>query len=225
MRGLIEKRLFEIRDIEDPGLGGKEFEKVFVKALKLVGLEFKGNITSGPGWDIHTIGSGWLKLISEKNVNIKVYGTKWMFSSSELAKKIPWDRLTDNYNSDRTEKAIRDVFRKKEISKIYFLKPKTKDIQNRIIKYTKDGNVDALRKTVVKKNFKFEKLGRNYSVRVLDNGDRVTSVAILKNGKVFMRSEKPRKMGGVMTVAFRAPTPKLSKTIRRLANLGNAEEI
>jgi hypothetical protein len=214
MRELLDRLEEKIADIEDSGLGGKYFEKIFVKALNLIGMEFVANIASGPGWDIHTRGDKWLKLISDKDVNIKVCGTKWMLSSSELAKFLPWEKLPDDYDSLKYEKKIRRIFAQKKVSQIYFLKPKTLDIQNQIIMATENEDIDILHKLVVKKNFRIEKLGRGYEIKILDNGKRITSVAIIKDGKVFMRSEKPRSIGGTNTVAFRSPTPKISKISR-----------
>ena len=220
MRRLIEQHLFEIKDTEDQGLGGKQFEQTLVKAFRLVGMKLKANVASGPGWDIHTMGDDWLKMISDKNVNIKVYGTKWMLSSAELYKILPWDDdLTDDFDREKAEKKIRKIFSQKGVSQIYFLKPKSKDVQERIIAATAEEDVDELKKLLIKKNFLFEKLGRGYGVRILDNGKRVTSIAITKGGKVFMRSEKPRQLGGSMTVTFKTPTPKISKTARSVARL------
>lgn len=219
MRDLLERieLLNEIADIEDSGLGGKQFERIFVKALRLIGMDFTENAASGPGWDIHTRGDKWLRLISDKDVNIKVAGTKWLFASSELAKVLPWDKLPDNYDSAKVEKKVRKVFAQKGVTQIYFLKPKSTDIQDRIVKATREKDVEELNKLVVKKNFKIEKLGRGYEVNVLDNGERITSVSIIKDGKVFMRSERPRQTGRSATVAFRSPTPSISKKQRAVA--------
>ena len=57
-----------------------------------------------------------------------------------------------------------------------------------------------------KKNFYIEKLGSGWDVRVLTRDNRVSSIAIDSGGKVFMRSEKPRKLGGTQMVTFRTPT-------------------
>jgi hypothetical protein len=221
LRQLIEERqrLQEIKDIEDSGLGGKKFEQVFVKALRLAGMKFKENVVSGPGWDIHTQGEEWLKLIADKNVNIKVHGTKWMLSSSELYKSLPWDKLPEDYDPEKYIKKVRSVFSKKGVAQIYFLKPRSAEIQQEIGDAVSKKDVEKIKELLVKKNFLFEKLGQGYGVRILDNGERITSIAITKGGKVFMRSEKPRKMGGSVTVTFRAPTPKISKTNRKVARI------
>lgn len=219
MRQLIENkiRLTEVKDIEDSGLGGKQFEKTFVKALRLADMKFSANIATGPGWDIHTMGDNWLKLIADKDVNIKVYGTKWMLASSEIAKILPWEEMPDDFDKEKAAKKVRKILNKKGVSQIYFLKAKSKDIQSAIADAVSEKDAEKIKKLLVKKNFLYDKLGQGYEVKILDNGERVTSVAIIKGGKVFMRSEKPRKMGGILTVAFRAPTPKISKIIRKLS--------
>jgi hypothetical protein len=222
MSELLE-RLEEVKDTDDMGFGGKNFEKALVKALKLAGMKFHENVASGPGWDIHTVGDEWLRLISEKDVNIKVCGTKWMFASSELAKALPWDKLPEDYSTDRAEKKARNIINKKGIYKIVFLKPKSKDIQGRIVKAANEKDVEAAKGLMIKKNFKFEKLGKGYGIRVLDNGERVTSIALLKDGKVFMRSEKPRQMSkGNALVTFRTPTANISKVKRAVARMNES---
>ncbi|MFW6272692.1 MAG: hypothetical protein ACOC2U_02795 [bacterium] len=206
--------LEKIRDIEDSGASGKNFEKYFVNAAKLLGLEFEENIANGPGYDIKTKGAEWKRLLSDTEVNIKVYGTKWLFSSTELAKYLPWDELPEDYKKEKYEKRVRKVLNDKGITQIIFLKPKNKNIQKQIMNAVDNKDIDKLNKLFVKQNFMFEKLGRFYDVRILDNGERVTSIAIDKKGKVFMRSEKPRKLGNTMTVTFRAPSVKISKKER-----------
>jgi hypothetical protein len=219
VRDLLERleTLGEIADTDDQGFGGKSFEKTFVKALRLAGLKFDANVESGPGWDIHTIGSEWLKLISDKDVNIKVAGTKWMVSSSEIAKVVPWDSLPTDYDRKAMEAKVRQIINSKGLPQIYFLKPKSEEIQGKIVDATNAKDVDHIKKLLVKKNFRYEKLGRNFDVKILDNGERVTSVVIMKGNKAFMRSERPRTTGRSATVAFRSRTPVISKKERAVA--------
>ena len=166
-------------------------------------------------WDIKTIGTGWQRIITDKQVNIKVAGTKWMFGTSELYKLLPWDKLPDNFNADKAAAKVKRLLNKKGLSQIVYLKPKDKSIQTNIISAVDQKDVDKLEKLLVKKNFYIEKLGKSYKVRVLANKERVTSVAIDKGGKVFMRSEKPRSMQGTMMVTFRTPTVKLGKAVQK----------
>jgi len=215
MMAKFKQFIAELKDM-DSGFEGKTFEKVLVKGLRMAGLDFKENIANGPGWDIQTKGSGWNRLIDDSDVNIKVAGTKWMVSMAELYTLLPWDKLPENYDSKKYEAKVKRLFNKKGVADIVFLKPKTKDIQNRIIEAVKNNNKDELEKLFVKKNFYSEKLGKGYDVRVLDNGERVTSIALDKGGKVFMRSEKPRKIGGSYSVTFRTPTTKLGKQERNV---------
>ena len=212
----FKKFLFEAEDIVDTGKKGKEFENKFVEALKMVGLDFEINHYAGKMWDILPKGDGWLKLVSDKEVNIKVAGTKWMFASTELYKMLPWETLPDNFDKDKAAAKVRRFLNKKGLAQTVYLKPKDKNIQTEIIKAVDNKDVETLDTLLVKKNFYIEKLGKGFTVRILTNSERVTSIAIDKGGKVFMRSEKPRKMKGSTVVTFRTPTAKLGKVERKL---------
>ena len=212
--------LGEAVDIVDTGKKGKEFENTFVEALKMVGLKFEVNRYAGRMWDIKPIGDGWLRLVSDKEVNIKVSGTKWMFGTSELYKMLPWEKLPDDFNKEKAEAKVKRFLNKKGLAQIVYLKPKDKIIQQKIMDAVKSARDDDrfigdIKNLLVKKNFYIEKLGKSYKVRVLANKERVTSVAIDKGGKVFMRSEKPRSMQGTMMVTFRTPTTKLGKAVQK----------
>lgn len=199
----------------DVGAGGKHFEKVFMKACDLLDLQYEKNGVNGRGWDIKPIGDGWTRIINSRDVNIKVSNTKWLFSSTELTHIVPWDGVGDNYNEKNVINRIKELFKRLGLPSTVFLKPKTNTIQDKIIEAVKNKDISQLEKLFVSNNFYAEKLGRNYKIRisVRDNG-KIGSIAIDKGGKVFMRSEKPRKMGGSVSVTFRTPTPKLSKKER-----------
>jgi len=213
----FHKFLNEVKDIVDSGKKGKEFEAKFIEALEMVGLDFDINHYAGKMWDILPKGDGWLRLVSDKEVNIKVAGTKWMFASTELYTMLPWEKLPDNWDVDKATKKVRNFLNKKGVAQTVYLKPKDKTIQMAIIDAVNKKDKEKLDTLMVKKNFYIEKLGQGYNVRILTNGERVTSIAIDKDGKVFMRSEKPRQMkGSSMVVTFRTPTAKLGKVERKL---------
>ena len=203
-------------DSEDWGSAGRKFEDNFAAACKLVGLKFQKNSKTGRAWDLHPTGDGWERIVTDKDVNIKVAGTKWMFGSSELTKILPWDNKPEDFDAEKAAKRVKRIINKIGIADVVFLKPKSKDIQQKITDGVNNKDTEALEKLLVKKNFNAEKLGRGYSVRVLVSKERVTSIAIDKGGKVFMRSEKPRKIGNSITVAFRTPTAKLGKINRKV---------
>lgn len=213
----FKKYLNENIDSEDWGSTGKKFEKVFLKACELVGLGFTENAYAGKLWDFHPKGPGWNKFLSNNQVNIKVYGSKWMFGSTELYKMLPWKKLPEYFNVDKANAKVKRYLNKIGLNKIVFLKPKNKDIQSKIIELVKNKNVEELNELMTKKNFLVQKLS-NYKVRILTNKERVTSIAIDSGGKVFMRSEKPREMGSgkSIMVTFRTPTPKISKKERKV---------
>ena len=121
-----------------------------------------------------------------------------------------------SFDAEKAAKKVKRIINKIGIADVVFLKPKGKDIQQKISNSVNNKDIETLEKLLVKKNFNAERLGRGYSVRVLTSKDRVTSIAVDKGGKVFMRSEKPRKVGGSMMVAFRTPTAKLSKIDRKV---------
>lgn len=203
-------------DSEDWGMAGKKFEDMFATACRMVGLKFQKNTKTGRAWDFHPTGDGWERIISDKDVNIKVAGTKWMFGSVELTKILPWENKPEDFDAEKAAKKVKRIINKIGIADVVFLKPKGKDIQQKISNSVNNKDIETLEKLLVKKNFNAERLGRGYSVRVLTSKDRVTSIAVDKGGKVFMRSEKPRKVGGSMMVAFRTPTAKLSKIDRKV---------
>lgn len=206
-----------LKDTDDFGATGRKFEAAFIDALKAIDVEHKENRYAGAGWDIKSIGPKWVQLLFDKEINIKIFSAKWMFGSTELATMLPWSEPDPKFDKDKMEMRVKRYLNKKGLSDITFLKPKTAEIQSEIIKAVKKQDIEALEKVMVKKNFQFEKLGRNYDVRILQkkNGT-VSSIAIDKGGKVFMRGEKPRQMGGSMLVAFKAPTNKLSKVDKKI---------
>lgn len=201
----------KVVDAEDWGARGKKWEKTFMKACDLAGLKYQKNQVTGRLWDFHPVGKKWEKLLSDKDVNIKVYGTKWMFASSELYKELPWKELPEDFNEMKAVMKVKRILNKIGFNRVVFLKPKNKDVQSKIVQAVRNDDTFECERLLVKKNFLAKKIG-NYSVRILTNQERVTSIVIDIGGKVFMRSEKPRPMGSgkTMMVTFRTPTPKIS---------------
>jgi hypothetical protein len=200
------------KTVDDWGSVGKKFEAKMVRALQLAGLDFEENRYAGSGWDIKPKGTGWVNKLSGKEVNIKQAKTKWMFGSSELYKMLPWDGFKGDFDVDKAAKKVKRFIKKKGLDKIVYLKPNSPEIQTKIKDIADNNDKEKEAKEVLnKKNFYIEKLSGAWSVRVLtrsdDNGrGRVSSIAIDSGGKVFMRSEKPRTLGGTMMVTFRTPT-------------------
>lgn len=203
-------------DSDDWGATGKAFEKTFLRACDLLGLKYVLNGVNARGWDMKPVGDGWERIISDKEVNIKVSSTKWLFGSTELTTIVPWDNIPDDYNEDLTIKRIKRILHKIDIPHTVFLKPKDKNVQQSIVDGVRSEDIPALEKIFVKKNFYSDKLGNTFDVRILKRDNRVTSIAVNKKGKVFMRSEPPRKVGGSMFVTFRTPTAKLDGGDRKV---------
>ncbi len=215
----FNKYLFEAVDTDDVGYEGKKFEDLFLKAFEL--LDLKYILSSGRRviWDYRPIGDEWNRLISGKDVNIKISGTKWLFGTAELGNMVPYEEgFKDENEITKIEKQIKKWIKSKEIHKTYYLKPNTSDVQKQIIAAVKSEDIEKLDKLITKKNFKFEKLGNNFDVEISTNKNlSVKSIKILKGGKTFMRSEKPRKVGGSKNfVAFKSPSSKLGDKNRKV---------
>jgi len=212
---IIDGELDE-KTVEDWGKVGKKFEAKMVRALQAAGLDFEENRYAGSGWDVKPKGQGWIGKLSGKEVNIKQARTKWMFGSSELYKMLPWDGFKGDFDVAKAAKKVKSFLKKKGLDKIVYLKPNSPEVQDKIRNIAdaatdKNPKAKEAKEVMSKKNFYIETLGSGWSVRVLtrnDNngGGRVSSIAIDSGGKVFMRSEKPRKLGGTQMVTFRTPT-------------------
>lgn len=207
--------LERIHDTGDTGKRGKSFEELFKRALDLLDLQYTPNTSSGALWDIRSLGENWKRIVDDTEINIKLSSTKWMFGSSKLYTMLPWDEeLPEDFNKEKYEKKIKRFLNSINLPDVIFLKPVDKDIESKIIEAAKNEDIDELDKLFIKKNFRAEKLGKSYKVRLLTRDGRISSIAIDKSGKVFMRSEKPRKMGGSIMVAFRSPSPKIGSKNR-----------
>jgi len=213
---IIDGELDE-KTVEDWGKNGKKFETKMVRALKVAGLDFEENRYAGSGWDIKPKGKGWTGVLSGKEVNIKQARTKWMFGSSELYKMLPWDGFKGKFDTEKAANKVKKFLKKKGLDKVIYLKPnspeiqsKIRDIADEISVINKDKKEKEAKEVLSKKNFYIEKLDGSWRVRVLtkdtEDGGRVSSIAIDSGGKVFMRSEKPRMLGGTLMVTFRTPT-------------------
>jgi len=142
-----------------------------------------------------------------------------MFGNSDLVKILPWDTLPNDFNPDKLAATVKRLLNKHGLKDVVYVKPKNKSIEQMIMNAVDENDIDKLKTLLIKDNFYIEKLGKNYQVRVLHNDERVTSVAVDKGGRVFMRTEKPRNMGagaGTTLVTFRTPTPKIGKKLHPL---------
>ena len=196
--------------IDDWGKVGKEFERKLIQTLELLGLKFDVNRYAGSTWDIKPKGSGWNKL-SGKKVNIKKSRTKWMFGSKQIYNMLPWDGFKGKFNEKKAAEKVKKFLIDKDIDKVLILKPISPEIQYKIMDLPDIKNANTRKKKakeiLSKNNWYIEGLGKDWNVRVLTKENRVSSVAIDSGGKVFMRSEKPREIGGTNNVVtFRTPT-------------------
>lgn len=73
----------------DAGKDGVEFEKSFLAAATFLGLPYT-EIEGGALWDIRPTGSEWADAVMDKNINIKIAYTDWMFQDNIVGRMLPW---------------------------------------------------------------------------------------------------------------------------------------
>lgn len=212
-------KLFEIYNelSEDTGASGKEFEQFFIQALHMSDLEFEINRSSGSLWDIHPTEGDWTRILDDRDVNVKVARTKWLFGSALFGTILPWNDIGEDWDEIKYGKRVKRAINKLGVSDVLFLKPKDETIQNKIIAAVQKKDVNTLNTILTKNNFIAEKLGNNYDVRILTRNNYITSIVLIKSGKVFARAERPRQVGGSATfVGFKADNPQMSKIVRKV---------
>ncbi len=139
-----------------------------------------------------------------------------MFASKKLGEMLPWKGFKE-FDDIKAASKVKRFLNKLGINQVIYLKPKDQESQNKLISAVSKSNTIELNNILTKNNFYAEKLGKNYQVRVLTKDDRVSSIVIDKGGHVFMRSERPREMGGSSgVVAFRTPSEKIGKIYRKI---------
>ena len=211
------------KTVEDWGKVGKKFEKIMIRALEIAGLNLDINNYAGKVWDIKPKGAGWNKRLSGKEINIKQSRTKWMFGSSELYNMLPWDGFKGKFDAKKAADKVKRFLKKRGIDKVIYLKPASAETQDKIKDIANSGSKKEgeAKKVLSKSDLYGEKLEGGFNVRVLTqpkdakDGGRVSSIAIDSGGKVFMRSEKPRKISGATMVTFRTPTVTPGKGTKR----------
>jgi 2'-5' RNA ligase/8-oxo-dGTP pyrophosphatase MutT (NUDIX family) len=162
------------KDAVAHGAEGRAFEAVFMKALRLLGLQFEeaAGATSAV-WDIRPSGPGWSPLLADTNVNLKIKGTRWLFTARAVydamkagAKNVRDGTWSPSRASAHVEKAVRDAFKAKGVLGTAFMKPKDAATQKAIDAAVRKKDKAALRALLSGKNFSIKKLGRSFDVKV-----------------------------------------------------------
>lgn len=209
----------------DTGGSGKRFEGAFIKALSLLNMDFNINRATGSAWDIHPVGDGWHRLISDKDVNIKVYSARWLFSDRATynavrgaVSRYQSKEISKDEASSIAERAIRKTLSAKGLPKAIFLKPKDADIQQAIITAVDSKNRGRLEDLFSSKNFASKKLGPytvdvkvNWNGADVEDGSSIekswqatANITIDGNGqKEFGITGRVERAGGVYTFFFR----------------------
>lgn len=208
-----------ITEKTDTGEKGKYFEDILFKAFDLIDLDYKRSIGRRTLWDLKPIGDGWVKTLGSKNVNIKVSGSKWLFGTAKLGKLFPQEgKISSKEEKEELEKKIKNWILKNNIHDVYFMKPKDSTIQKEIVSAVQNMDKEKINELLVKKNFRFEKLGSKFSVELTIKDDNTIGyISVIKNNKQFMHSEKPRKVGGSSHfITFRTPKAEIGKKNKRV---------
>lgn len=166
-------------EIQDSGRGGRQWEASFIAALDLLGLRYASQSgASSAVWDIHPEGEGWHVFIRDRNVNIKVYATPWLFSSKEVWRAVdafaPLVRAHPDARHEhlaKIERAVRSEIVRKGIPQTGFLKPVSPDVQHAIIDAVSRRDIEALRSLFVHRNFATKRLGPRFDVTVIMRGE------------------------------------------------------
>ena len=201
---------------DDSGLSGKEFENVFFQALDLLGLQYSRNSQSGRLWDLTPQGGNWVRLLKGRRANLKVSGTKWMFSDRRLTDMLPWEPgdAPPDFDFDHAAQLVKDYLDSLGLNDVLWLRPASKDIERAVGDAVHRKDKKALRRLMRSENFtSFDLSGYTASVTpAKDNTARVGSIAIRKGGRVVVRSERPRMISGSPMVAFRIERPPQHRT-------------
>lgn len=203
-------------DIVDAGAAGKQFEEMFVHALKLLGLSFETNRATGALWDIRPTGEGWHKLVQNREVNLKVHSTRWLFSDGatynaavKAHRMVKRGTLTPEQADSRVSNQLRKSLNAKGAGSTAFMKPRSQGVQNGIVSAAHAGDKDKLRELLTAKNFSTKRLGRfSITVDIDWNSDEWESTGYLRidggsGGQSMGATGRARKIGGVWTFAFR----------------------
>jgi len=223
--------------VPDTGATGKQYEAKFKRACDLLGMKYEESGKTGVAgavWDIRpaTDGTPWYPLLRGEDVNLKVVTARFLISSREiylafhnLARKVKAGEITKAEADKRAERAVRSFFKKAGVPTTLFMKPKSKDIQNSIIKAVNAGDVEALEKLMVADSFSTKMLGEPYNVAIHVKWDapdmqtgrgkrapwqkgQLLHVEGLRGKKLRMGGEY-KFSGGVPIVQFRtSPAPK-----------------
>lgn len=208
----------DVPEVSDTGGRGKQFEKTFIAALKLLGLRFTENRYAGAGWDIHPDpdDDGWSKLLPRVGINIKVYSTKSMVGSSIFSAMLPWgEDLPKDFDFKRAELRLKRQMNKLGWNRVRFLSARSPEVEKEIADAVTTGNAEALRELMTRRNFRLRYLSSDYEVQVKTRDGKISSIAVIKSGKTFMRSEPPRRVGGSAGyVAFKREAQTGVKDIR-----------
>lgn len=176
------------------GKQGIIFEQAFKRACSLIKLDFSVDTVSvNCMWDIEPISENWNKLLQNKKVNIKQYGTRWLFSlSANKLDKVLWGKEATEKERLVFLNIVKTVI-KKRLNNIIWLSPKTEDVQKQIITNQNKKNKKALVEIFSNDNYEMVTSDNiNIDFQKVKEGQPFipNSIVLKKGGKVIARGER-----------------------------------
>lgn len=222
----------------DVGARGKEFEAALVKGLRILGLKFSVNRATGAVWDIRPEGAGWHRFVKDRNTNLKVHSTRWLFSDAatyktavKAQKMVAKGTLTPEEADTRVANTLKRSMNKKGATTTAFMKPSTRAVQSGIVRAAKAKDKDALSDLLRAANFATKRLGRSFSVSVQIAWDKPgwADTATIRidgggkgGGKRMGITGRARKVSGAWAFFFRDRTATPAKPHHRAHTVGES---
>lgn len=186
-----------IKDAEDSGMTGKALEASFEKCLVLAGMKFERNGRMGRNamlWDFKPKGLGWKGLPDGALVNLKMPMSRTLFTSTAFWKSVFLHEKPGKDGDPATERRIRRALLKLGFHKIWWLKPKSVEIANEVMRIPSmrpvDKRVAAAKDILTEKNWSYYKSGR-FSVKwdLVKNGRKTTigNISLYKSGTKWVQ--------------------------------------
>lgn len=174
-------------DTEDFGARGKALERAFARCLKLANMSFEENGLMGRNatlWDFRPKGLKWKGLPDGAYVNLKATASRNLFTSTRFWKKVFIDGAKDD-DATLIKKVQREL-RAMKFHNIWWLKPRTKEVENVVIKAAQANSVTAAKAVLEEKNWAYYRTGR-YTVSIERERGKVTSIKLKKGDKNWVQ--------------------------------------
>ena len=186
---------------EDSGGAGKKLEVDFGTILRLAKLPFTENGLQGKSgslWDFSPSGLGWSSLKDGELVNLKGFGVRTLWTSSEIWRDLFQKEYAEGVDVEaRVKKRLSNV----GFHKITWLMPMSLSVAAQVKVAAAEGDKVLSKNILQEKNWSVSKLGR-FTVEVSLDGRKLKSVRILKAGKPWAQVRVRENKGAGSTGAW-----------------------